>query len=262
LILTAHAVTYAYHRGSPPAINGVDLQVNRGEVLAVVGPNGSGKSTLMAVLAGWLQPQQGRVELAERPLQQWPARQRARHLAYLPQQVAPLYDLTVNELVATGRYPQQTGWTGQDATDRAAVEQALAATDTAGLATRSYSTLSGGERQRVLVASVLAQEPEVLLLDEPTGSLDLHHRVQVFRLLRNAAVAGRGVAVVTHDLNLAALFADRVVLLVAGQVALVGPPDEVLGQQTLEQAYGAELVVLPHPDGVHMAVLPARGDEP
>jgi iron complex transport system ATP-binding protein len=262
LILTAHAVTYAYHRGGLPAIKSVDLQVNRGEVLAVVGPNGSGKSTLMAVLAGWLQPQHGRVELAERPLQQWPARQRARRLAYLPQQVAPLYDLSVDELVATGRYPQQTGWAGQDATDRAAVEQALAATDTADLATRSYSTLSGGERQRVLVASILAQEPEVLLLDEPTGSLDLHHRVQVFRLLRNAATAGRGVAVVTHDLNLAALFADRVVLLVAGQVVMVGPPGEVLGQQILEQAYGAELVVLPHPDGTHVAVLPARGELP
>jgi iron complex transport system ATP-binding protein len=168
----------------------------------------------------------------------------------------------VAELVATGRYPQQTGWAGQDASDRAAVMQALAATDTDSLADRHYSTLSGGERQRVLVASILAQEPDVLLLDEPTGSLDLHHRVQVFRLLRNAATGGRGVAVVTHDLNLAALFADRVALLVAGRLALVGPPGEVLGQDTLEQAYGAELVVLPHPDGVHVAVLPSRGDEP
>ena len=262
MTLVAAKVSYAYRRGAPLAVDRVDLVLHPGHVVAIVGPNGAGKSTVLALLAGWRQPQDGQVQLEHRPLRQWPARQRARRLAYLPQQVTPLYDLAVAEVVATGRYPRQATWSGLDADDRNAVDRALEQTDTAHLAGRSFTTLSGGERQRVLVASVLAQEPNLLLLDEPTGSLDLHHRVQVFALLRAAADEGRGVAVVTHDLNLAALFADRIVLLVAGRVEVTGTPDRVLSPTTLAPAYGRELVVLPHPHGTHPAVLPARQARP
>ncbi len=257
MTLAARQVSFAYHRKQTPAVAAVDLELQPGEVLALVGPNGAGKSTLLALLAGWRQPQSGEVLLDGKALHQWPARQRARRVAFLPQQVSPLYDLPVAEVVASGRYPRQGSWAGPDAVDRAAITQALAETGADHLVDRSFSTLSGGERQRVLVASVLAQEPRLLLLDEPTGALDLHHRVRVFSLLRAAADDGRGVAVVTHDLNLAALFADRVVLLADGRVTMAGSVDEVLSQATLEQTYGRELVVVAHPDGLHPAVLPA-----
>ncbi len=257
MILAARGLGFAYGAGLAPAVAEVDLELAEDEILALVGPNGAGKSTLLALLAGWQRPQAGTVELEGRPLESWPARQRARRLAFLPQQVAPLYDLSVIEVVMAGRHPHRAAWAPPATADRAAVVAAMAATDTAPLARRAFATLSGGERQRVLVASVLAQDPRALLLDEPTASLDQHHRVQVFRLLRAAADGGRGVAVVTHDLNLAALAADRVALLVGGRLERVGTPAEVLRQEVLEAAYGPELVVVPHPRAAgRPAVLP------
>ncbi len=261
LIARDLAYRYAMQRTQTlPAISEISMVIRPGEVVAVVGPNGSGKSTLMAVLAGWLQPASGTVELDGKDLQRWPARARARRVAYLPQQVAPLYDLSSAEVVAAGRHPHRSLFAGAATHDHQVVERVLAATDASHLESRPFSTLSGGERQRVLVASILAQEPGILLLDEPTAALDLHHRVEVFRLLRTAASSGRGVAAVTHDLNLASLFADRVVLLDGGRLVAEGPPGVVLKQEILERAYGPELLVVVHPAAACPAILPAAGE--
>jgi len=241
-------------------VDSLNLTIAAGELVAVVGPNGAGKSTLLALLAGWLRPQGGSVELEGRPLARWSARRRAQRLAYLPQDAAPFYDLTVEEVVAAGRHPHLPPWSPPAPRDREILASVLGATDTAHVRRRPFSTLSGGERQRVLVASVLAQEPAVLLLDEPTASLDPHHRVEVFRLLRAAVAEGRGVAAVTHDLNLASLFADRVVLMVEGRVLRKGAPEEVLDGEVLRRAYGPELVVVPHPTSGRPAVLPDAGE--
>jgi iron complex transport system ATP-binding protein len=199
------------------------------------------------------------VELDGTPLGTIPHRRRARLLAYLPQQVTPLYDLSVAELVESGRYPWSGPWRGADSGGDHAVRRALDATDTAHLARRDFGSLSGGERQRCLVAAVLAQEPQWLLLDEPTASLDLHHAVGVFRVLRRTAREGRGVLAVTHDLNLAGLFADRIVLLAGGRKLAEGPVDRVLCREVLAPAYG-ELVVVRHPGTGRPAVLPGPAE--
>ena len=257
MTLRASGLVFSWRRGAPPAVDGVDLAIGPGELVAVVGPNGAGKSTLLGLLSGWLRPSAGTVELQGRPLSRWPARERARRLALLPQDAAPLYDLTVLEVVATGRHPHRGPWAPLDLHDRRIVAAVMAATDTAPLRDRSFATLSGGERQRVLLASVLAQEPAVLLLDEPTASLDLHHGVEVFRHLARAAREGTGVLAVTHDLNLAALFADRVVLMDRGRTVRAGPPSRVLTADTLRAVYGPDLAVVAHPTADRPAVLPA-----
>ena len=256
--LTAEDLLFRWEPGAVPAVNGVSLELGPGELVALVGPNGSGKSSLLALLAGWRRPEAGEVRLEGRPLAAFPPRERARRLAFLPQQVAPLYELTVAELVATGRYPWLGGVPSPGPGDPA-VRRALAAADLEPLADRPFGSLSGGERQRALVAATLAQEPRWLLLDEPTASLDLHHAVAIFRVLEASARDGLGVLVVTHDLNLAALFASRVVLLRGGRLEGLGPPEEVLTAESLRRAYGPEVLVTVHPATGRPAVLPARG---
>jgi len=261
--LAADGVWLAYGDGSGrPALADVTLELEPGRLTVVVGPNGAGKSTLLALLSGWLVPDRGEVTLEGRRLSAVRPRERARRVAYLPQEVAPLYDLPAAEVVAAGRFPHHPPWSGPGPDDLEAVRRAMAATDTAHLAARRFGALSGGERQRVLLAAVIAQGARWWLLDEPTASLDLHHAVGVFRLLRQAAAAGTGVVAVTHDLNLAALHADRLVLLDGGRVALDGPPERVLRDPALVAAYGPELVVAEHPRSRRPVVLPAAGEGP
>jgi len=260
--LCVRGLTFSWERHAPPAVEKLSLELEPGGLTVVVGPNGSGKSTLLALLAGLLPPREGEVLLDGISMARIPPRRRARWLAYLPQQVTPLYDLTVRELVTTGRYPWGTPWAGADPDGEGAVARALDATDTGHLAPRRFGALSGGERQRCLVAAVLAQETQWLLLDEPTVSLDLHHAVDVFRVLRRTAGKGRGVLTVTHDLNLAALFADRVILLSGGHKRAEGPVERVFSQEELEAVYGPGLTVLRHPATGRPAVLPGKGDAP
>jgi len=260
--LVASRLVFSWNGAATPAVRDLSLELPPGQLTVVAGPNGSGKSTLLALLAGLMEPDGGTVELGGTPLSRIPRRQRARMVAYLPQQVTPLYDLSVRELVASGRYPWAGPWGGADPGGAEAVRRALEATDTAHLAGRDFGSLSGGERQRSLVAAVLAQEPRWLLLDEPTASLDLHHAAEVFRVLWRTAREGRGVLAVTHDLNLAGLFADRVVLLSGGRKLAEGPVDHVLRHEVLATAYGSDLVVVRHPGTGRPAVLPGPAEAP
>lgn len=260
--LRTSKLIFSWDRTLPPAIDTLSLELSPGQLTVVAGPNGSGKSTLLALLSGLIQSDAGTVELDGAAMTRIPRRQRARLLAYLPQQVTPLYDLSVRELVASGRYPWAGPWGGVDPGRDDAVRRALEATDTVHLAHRGFGSLSGGERQRCLVAAVLAQEPRWLLLDEPTASLDLHHAVEVFRVLQRTARLGRGVVVVTHDLNLAGLFADRIVLLSGGRKHAEGSAEQVLRQEVLAAAYGAELVVVRNPVSGRPAVLPGPAEAP
>ena len=252
-------VSYAYGE-SGWRLEGVSLGVRRGQVLGVIGPNGAGKSTVLRIAAGLLRPGRGRVWLGERPLEKIARREAAREMGYLPQQVAGVYDYRVEEVVGLGRYPHTRGAGFLGADDLAVVERCLEQTETARYRGRRLSHLSGGERQRVLLASVLAQEPRVLLLDEPTTGLDVHHQVAFFRLLRGQAAQGLAVAVVTHDLNLAGLFCDELVLLEAGRVVTEGPVKAVLRAEVLETVYRGAVHVGRHPLSDAPAVLPRKGE--
>lgn len=245
--LAAESVSFAYEPGAP-VLRGVDTAVRSGVVTGIVGPNGSGKSTLLRLLCGLLKPVAGRVVLDGRPLGAFPARDRARSVAFLPQGIQPVFSLTAFEVVCLGRFPHAGPLGALQARDREVAHRCMHDTATDDLARRSFMELSGGERQRVLLASILAQEPDLLLLDEPTAALDIHHEAEVFALLARLARDGFGVGVVTHDLNLAARFCDALVLLSHEHDVLAsGAPPEVLAENNLTAAYGSPIRVGVHP---------------
>lgn len=246
--LKADGLSFAYVAGVN-VLEGVDLAVAPRSITGIVGPNGSGKTTLLKLLAGLLKPSRGSVIFGSKPLNAVNDRERARAIAYLPQQVQPIFNLTVFEVVCLGRFPHVGMLGGLSKRDVAVAESCLEQAGVAGLRHRDFLTLSGGERQRVLIASILAQEPKVLLLDEPTSSLDIHHQIEVLGLLKRLTQDDYGVAVVTHDLNLAARYCDSILLLSCdrGNALAHGAPQDVLTEALLTQAYGGIIRVDSHP---------------
>jgi iron complex transport system ATP-binding protein len=240
------ALDVTYQVGHRRLVDGVSLDLRPGEVLALVGPNGAGKSTLLKILSGDLAPSAGRVFLDGLPLDGYRVRPLALKRAVLPQQSLLQFAFTAWEVVAMGRSPHLR-FGGETAHDAAVVEAAMARTDTLNLAQRSFPTLSGGEGQRVTLARVLAQETPVLLLDEPTASLDIHHQELVANLARAAAADGGAVLIVLHDLNLAARCADRVVVLQEGHLVGIGAPWEILTADRLSAVFAHPIAVMRHP---------------
>lgn len=237
-------------------LRGVDLPVRAGEVLALVGPNGAGKSTLLGLLAGDREPYEGAVQLHGRPVASWSPVQLGRRRAVLPQHATLSFPFTVGDVVRMGRAP----WARTSAAelDDAAVAHAMAETDVVHFTPRRFPSLSGGERARAALARVLAQQTGLLLLDEPTAALDLHHQELVMRVARRRARHGDAVVVVLHDLGLAGAHADRVVLLAGGARQAYGTPAEVLTSDLLSAAYDHDVEVLPHPRTGQPLVLPRR----
>jgi iron complex transport system ATP-binding protein len=243
--------------GQRRALEDVSVDVEAGRLLGVIGPNGSGKSTLIRVLAWLRRPDQGDVRLDDRPLDSVPARERAQRIAVVPQETHLAFPMRVRDLVRLGRAPYVGGFGWETTADHRIVDEAMALADVSGLAGRRLDELSGGERQRAVVARALAQEPRVLLLDEPTASLDLRHAVLLLDLLRDLARdRGLAVAVVLHDLNLAAMYCHRLALLSRGRLHAAGPPVEVLRYQDLCEVYGTELYVAPNDVTGQTVVLP------
>lgn len=238
--LVVTGAQYTYPSGVR-AVGGVDLQVGSGELLALIGPNGSGKSTLLKLCAGLLRPLEGDVRYENQRVWEFDAQTRARHIALVPQSLRALPDVTVHDFVLGGRYGHLGFWKQESAHDLEMARLALAAADIEPLAERLLTELSGGQRQRVLISRALAQEAMLLLVDEPTNSLDPEHQVQVFDMLAGLARNGRAVLVVTHDLNLASQFATRLAVLRQGEVVASGSPSEVLRPEILEPVYGPHL---------------------
>jgi iron complex transport system ATP-binding protein len=254
-VIELDGVRAAY--GDSPVLSGVSLDVRRGETLALVGPNGAGKTTLLRTINGLVTPDAGTVTVDGRRVDRLGARDLARLVATVPQETAVSFEFTVRELVAMGRTPYRSRFGGETPEDRAAVEDALARTDTAALADRPIGAVSGGERSRVLLARALAQETPALLLDEPTASLDINHQVRTLSL---AAGLDRTVVAAIHDLNLAARFADRIALLADGDLAAVGAPAAVLTAERLRSAFGVRVAVDEDPATGTRTVTPLAGD--
>ena len=234
--------------GGRPVVRGVDLDVARGELVAVVGPNGAGKSSLLGALAGDLPFDKGTVTLDGRPIRRWRTTELARIRAVLPQQTSVSFPFRVTEVVRMGRSP----WVGTvaEAEDDEALAVAAREADIVHLLDRPVTALSGGERARVALARVLAQDTPVVLLDEPTAALDLGHQEHVLGVVRRRASAGRAVVVVLHDLDLAAAYADRVVVMSGGAAVADGPPDRVLTSSLLSDVYRHPIAVMDTESGV------------
>ncbi len=254
--LAAEDVSYAVD--GKPIVHGVSLHVHEGEVLALLGPNGAGKSTLLALLAGDLVPGSGRVLLGGVPVSGMAARELARRRAVLPQSTAVAFSFPVRDVIAMGRTPWRGTPFAED--DPAAAAEAASDADVVPLLDRDVTTLSGGEQSRAALARVLAQSTRVLLLDEPTAALDIAHQERVLAIARARAVLGAAVVVVLHDLNLAAGYADRLVLLDGGVVAAAGAAHDVLRPELLSAVYGHPIDVVPHPHDARPLVLPRRLD--
>lgn len=243
-------------RGGKNVLGDIDLRLQPGDVLGVLGPNGAGKSTLLGALCGEFEASAGRVTLDARALSDWDGRQRARRLAVLPQSSTLSFAFPVEEVVGMGRLPHASG----RVRDAEIVAMALRAADAEHLRGRSYLALSGGERQRVHLARVLAQlwpggEGQVLLLDEPTSALDPLHQHTTLQAVRDFASQGAAVLVILHDLNLAARYCDRILLLQAGRPHALGSPDEVLRAEPLRAVFGLDVLIQRHPERGHPLIV-------
>ena len=241
-MLRATDLSFSYDNdGARPILDGVSLHVERGAIVGLLGPNGSGKTTLLRIVSGMLKPRPGTVILDGEPVSALTRRRLAQRLAVVPQETHSTFDFTVLDIVLMGRYPHLGAFELEGAADLSIARDALAATGTEALAERAFATLSGGEKQRVVIASALAQQADVLLLDEPTASLDLGYQFEVASLLQRLnRERGTTMVVSTHDLNLAAALCARVVLLKEGRVLAQGPTTEVLTEANIRSLYGVD----------------------
>jgi iron complex transport system ATP-binding protein len=259
-MLTASDISFAYGRhgaGERLVLGDVSLTVDRGQIVGLLGPNGSGKTTLLRILAGILPPRSGRVRIDGQPIERLTRREMARRVAVVPQETQSTFDFSVLDMVLMGRYPHLGPFQLEGAADQEIARDALAATGTAALAPRPFATLSGGEKQRVVIAGALAQASDVLLLDEPTASLDLGYQFEIAGLLRRLnSERGTTMIVSTHDLNLAAALCGRLVLLGNGRVVAQGPTRETLTSANIRTLYGIEAEVAFHARAGHLTVVP------
>jgi iron complex transport system ATP-binding protein len=256
-VLHAADVAFAYDRRGRPVVDGVTLTVQRGTIAGLLGPNGSGKTTLLRLLSGVVTPARGTVTIDGVPIAALSRREMARRIAIVPQETHSTFDFSVLEIVLMGRYPHLGAFELEGKDDVAIAREAMAATGTAAFESRRFATLSGGEKQRVVIASALAQSSEILLLDEPTASLDLGFQFEIAALLARLN-RERGVTMVvsTHDLNLAATLCTELVLLKAGRVLADGPTERVLNVDSIRTLYGVEADVAKHPRAGHLTVVP------
>ena len=250
---------YRYPRSADPALREISLEIPAGSHTAVVGPNGAGKTTLARLLLGLVRPIRGEVTFEGRPSADWPRREMARHVGVVAQDAPPSLPVSVTEFVELGRNPHVRPWAGLGAADHEHVQSALRRVDLAELADRPVTELSGGEVQRAKLARAFAQDPGVLLLDEPTAHLDVAHEMEIFRLVRGFVDAGGSAVTITHSLHLAGRFADQLCLVAGGRLRAQGAPEEVLRADLLSPVFGwpIEVVRLEGAglDGLHVLAL-------
>jgi iron complex transport system ATP-binding protein len=259
-VLRAEQLSLSYD--TVPIVHGLDLETPSGQITALIGPNGCGKSTLLRGLARLLRPQQGSVLLDGRAIHAIPTKQLAKELGILPQAPTAPEGITVRELVSQGRYPHQDWFQQWSRADEAALQKALTLTTLTHLADRSVDTLSGGQRQRAWIAMALAQETDILLLDEPTTYLDLAHQLEVLELLVRLNKEGKTIVMVLHDLNHAAHYAEHLVVLAGGKVVAQGQVHEVITEEIIREVFKVDSMVVPHPVNGLPLCLPLKRNIP
>ncbi len=261
-VISLQKVIFTYNIIS--VLQDVTLTVNAGEFVGIIGPNGVGKSTLLKIMATLLPVKQGSYYLYGKLLKEWKRKEIARKIGYVPQSVELTFPFTVRQVIEMGRYPYFSGIIGGDPKSEYFVQKAIDLTDLHGLEQRLFPSLSGGEKQRAIIASVLAQETPIILLDEPTASLDLKHQIAILKLLKKLSKNdGKTVVLVTHEINLAAQFCDRLLMLNKGKIVKDGPPNEVLQFSLIQEVYGVNVYIDINPFTNSIYVLPfeLKGEE-
>jgi len=247
--LAVENVSFGYSPGVP-TLHDVSLSIDKGEFLGLVGPNGSGKTTLLRLLNRIYIPQSGQVTFDGRDINRYSRTELARKMAFVPQESNSPFPFSVLEIVLMGRSPHTVGRVFENPRDLEIAREMLAMTDISHLAHHPITALSGGERQRAFIARALAQQPQILLLDEPNAHLDIAHQIDIFTIIKKLnRKSGLTVISVSHDLNLAASFSDRIAMMVCGSVAAAGPPEEVLTASRILDAFGTAVLVDRHPSG-------------
>jgi iron complex transport system ATP-binding protein len=260
MTITLNASNLQYTIGRATLVQDISLEIFSGEILAIVGPNGAGKTTLLKLLAGDLRPQNGEILLNGRLLNQHKPLELARQRAVMPQQTSVSLDFTAYEVALMGRHPHIRG--SETREDHRIVEAALAQTEALHLREQLYTTLSGGEKARVTLARVLAQQTPILFLDEPTSALDLRHQQMTMRIMREKATTGATVIAVLHDLNLAAMYADRVAMIHQSRLEFLGTPDDAFTPDNIKMVFGLNVQVLTHPTHDCPLIVPLATDGP
>lgn len=242
-------------------VRGVTLDLTPGALTALVGPNGSGKTTTLRMLAGLIAPSEGVVRFENRDLRDLSPRELARRVTYVPQDTHLDFEFTVREIVAMGRHAHLGRFQGEGTHDREIIQKAMERTDILHLANRAVTELSGGERQRVVIARSLATEAGVVLLDEPTASLDIAHALDILALCRSLAAEGKTICLAIHDLNAAARFADRVGLMAGGNLVAHGPSGEMFTPERIATVFGVDVQTAVTPDGARHYVFRRRNGQ-
>jgi iron complex transport system ATP-binding protein len=245
-LLSAQEISFSY--SDAPTLQDIDFTLERGALRALLGPNGSGKTTLLKLLTGILQPTRGQIFFQATDLKKMTRREIAKCIALVPQELNLQFGFTVQQMVMLGRTPHVNALSGASRRDREIGEDVMAMTEISDLRERVITELSGGEQQRVVIAMALAQEPQVLLLDEPTVHLDVNHQIEILELLRKLnRERGLTVLATMHDLNLAALYFDDLVLLERGRIVAQGAPQTVLNAEQIRTVFHANVMIQPHP---------------
>ena len=260
-VITVNDLSAGYQNKS--ILNNVSFSVKRGEMIGIIGPNGAGKSTLLKTIRGLLPKQKGSIVLFETDIDALSERDFARNVAYLQQHVDVSFGYTGKELVMAGRYPYLEWWQGESADDETIVRQCMEYTGVWDLADTSVEQVSGGQKQRILLAKVLAQKTPILFLDEPTTGLDIVYQEEIFRFCETLCKARKTVIMVAHELNLAAKFCNRLLLVANGGILADGSPEEVLDAGHLSIAYNVPVKVIKNPNsgGIEITTLPSRAEE-
>ncbi len=258
-LLWADNVSFRYAAGGPLVVDGVTVRLSDGALVGILGPNGSGKTTLLRLLSGTRRPSSGRVLLGDQPIDRLSRKEVARQIAVVPQETELAFEYSAIEIVLMGRHPHLGLFTVEGPEDIRIAHEAMAATGTENLADRPFHELSGGEKQRIIIAAALAQSADLLLLDEPTASLDLGYQLEISSLLqrlnRDHEVT---LAISTHDLNLAASICRELILMRDGRVLAMGPTEDVLTPENVRKLYDVEADVRVHGETGHMTVVPVR----